>query len=482
MGIVGCKMQHLKKVLALVMAFAMAFTMMAGAAYTDQADIVATEAVDTLAALNVMTGNPDGSFAPNKTVTRAEMCRMIYTIRSGGNDDASSYAGMKTTFTDVADTAWYAGYVKYCQSVGIVSGRSDKIFDPNANVSGVEAALMCLRVMGYDPAKANIGGSTWSTTTIGLATENGLLDDVNCPITTGLPRQYAAQIMYNMIDAETVRWSTDSDSYNNYSDNGAKYETVGKKYMDLNKVVATMTDFSKTSGKDTYEARLDKATIDKDESDSEVVNFSKIAKDYSALKYNKVKVLFKKADEVYGIFATTDNTQEGGLLKNLKMDGNKAKLDGTKYDLAEDTTVYVNGDLLYEAKSSGFTTVTNAKVEDGKKVTAEIADWINTYGDDAAQKYQNNQFWQGTEVELLATDGSTNFAILKVETAAIGKVTAVGSDYINVTVKGGDKTITSKTKLENDDWNYSSDLKKDDYVSNHRSWQLRRRRRPRREG
>ena len=271
--------------------------------------------------------------------------------------------------------------------------------------------------------------------------------------------------MYNMIDAETVRWSTDSDSYNNYSDNGTKYETVGKKYMDLNKVVATMTDFSKTSGKDTYEARLDKATIDKDESDSEVVNFCKIAKDYSALKYKKVKVLFKKADEVYGIFATTDNTQKGGLLSGLKMDGNKAKLDGTKYDLAEDTTVYVNGDLLYEAKTSGFTTnASDAKVEDGKKVTAEIADWINTYGDDAAQKYENNQFWQGTEVELLATDGSTNFSILKVETAAIGKVTAVGSDYINVTVKGGDKTITTKTKLENDDWNYSSDLKKDDYV------------------
>ena len=55
------------------MAFAMAFTMMAGAAYTDQADITATEAVDTLAALNVITGNPDGSFAPNSTVTRAEM-------------------------------------------------------------------------------------------------------------------------------------------------------------------------------------------------------------------------------------------------------------------------------------------------------------------------------------------------------------------------------------------------------------------------
>ena len=81
---------HLKKVLALVLAFACAFTMFAGAAFTDQADIkdANTEAVDTLVALGVINGYTDGSFKPNGTVTRAEMAKMIYTIRSGGNYDA----------------------------------------------------------------------------------------------------------------------------------------------------------------------------------------------------------------------------------------------------------------------------------------------------------------------------------------------------------------------------------------------------------
>ncbi len=37
-------MKNLKKVLALVLAFACAFTMFAGAAFTDQADISQTEA------------------------------------------------------------------------------------------------------------------------------------------------------------------------------------------------------------------------------------------------------------------------------------------------------------------------------------------------------------------------------------------------------------------------------------------------------
>ena len=49
---------NLKKVLALVLAFACAFTMFAGAAFTDSADIkdANTEAVDTLVALGVING------------------------------------------------------------------------------------------------------------------------------------------------------------------------------------------------------------------------------------------------------------------------------------------------------------------------------------------------------------------------------------------------------------------------------------------
>ena len=421
-------MKNLKKVLALVMAFAMAFTMMAGAAYTDQADITATEAVDTLAALNIMTGDTDGSFRPNDTVTRAEMCRMIYSIRNQGKSDASAYAKMQTTFTDVGESAWFSGYVKYCQSVGIVSGRSKTIFDPNAKVTGVEAALMCLRVMGYDPAKAGIGGSSWSMTTIGLADENGLLDDVNCTLTTDLPRQYAAQIMFNMIDAPTVKWSTDSDSYSDVGSDNTPNETVGHKYLDLNKVVATLTSVKKTDGKDTYELTLDKDTINEDESDSKVTNFREVKTDYNNLKYKTVKVLFKKANEVYGVFATEDNTASTGVLADLKMDGEKVKLDGTKYDLAKDTSVYVDGE----------------KVTD--KATDTIKEWVTANA-------EGKLGGKGSTVELVANDGSSNIAILNVTTYTVKEVTYVGSDY-----------VTAGIKYEEDDYVISEGIKKNDFV------------------
>ena len=110
-------MKNLKKILALVLAFACAFTMFAGAAFTDQADIkVKDEVVDTLVELGVIEGFEDGSFQPNATVTRAQMAKMIYVLRTG-KSDASAYNDDKTSFTDIG-SHWARGYIKYCQSRG----------------------------------------------------------------------------------------------------------------------------------------------------------------------------------------------------------------------------------------------------------------------------------------------------------------------------------------------------------------------------
>ena len=78
-----------KKVLALVLAFACAFTMFAECAFTDEADIKATDAVNMLTALGVIEGDPDGSFQPDATVTRAEMAKMIFVVRNNTIDDSA---------------------------------------------------------------------------------------------------------------------------------------------------------------------------------------------------------------------------------------------------------------------------------------------------------------------------------------------------------------------------------------------------------
>ena len=438
-------MKNLKKILALVLAFACAFTMFAGAAFTDQADIkVDSDVVDTLVSLGVINGYTDGSFKPNDTVTRAEMAKMIYVLRTG-NSDASAYNDDYSTFADIKGH-WARGYVKYCQSLGIIAGQSATKFAPDQTVTAQEAAKMLLVTLGYDANKAGLVGINWASKTNALADENGLLDDVNTSFTGPCPRQYAAQLIYNAIDTPTVVWR--DDAYTNVTLLGDDNKTVGEKFMNLKKTTAVLEDVSKTSGKETFELTLDKSTVDEnkttDDKGKALYNFTDVKKDYSDLKYQMVTVLYKNNDKskVYGVYATKDNTQQTGILKDLKMDGVKVKLDGTKYDLAKTTTVYVNG----------------------YKINDDIKTFVAKYGDDSSTKYQDAAYMQPTEVKLLATDGSTDYSILNVKTFAVAQVTAVGSDYINVSFKKGDNTIASKSKLESDDWDWYDGIKKDDYV------------------
>ena len=433
-------MKNLKKVLALVLAFACAFTMFAGAAFTDQADIkVKSDVVDTLVSLGIVEGFEDGSFQPNGTVTRAQMAKMIYVLRTG-NSDASAYNDEKSSFTDI-NGHWARGYIKYCQSLGIIAGKSNTKFVPNEKVSAQEAAKMLLVTLGYNAQKAGLVGTGWASKTNALADEAGLLEDVNTSFTAACPRQYAAQLIYNAIDAKTVVLR--DGEYTDETAMGVANKTIGEKYMGLKKTVGTLSSFSKTSGKDTYEMSL----TDINENDSSTkyeTSFTKVEKDYASLKYKTVKVLYKAKDDVYGVFATDDNTSTTGVLADLKMDSDKkVKLDGTKYDLASTTTVYVDGVKV---------------TTDGEKT---IKDWVTKYGDGGSNKFAK-PYLKGTKVELLATDGSSDYSILNVTTYEIGKVSYVGSDYINVTTKGG--VATQSVKRSDDDFNYPSDIKKDDYV------------------
>ena len=225
--------------------------MFAGAAFTDSADIkVDADVVDTLVSLGIVEGFEDGSFQPNGTVTRAQMAKMIYVLRTG-KSDASAYNNDKTSFTDI-NGHWAAGYIKYCQSLGIIAGKSSTIFAPNASVTAQEAAKMLLVTLGYNAEKAGLTGPSWASRTNALADENGLLKDVNTAFTAACPRQYAAQLIYNTIFANTVVLRDGEYTNLSFTGNG-KNDTVGEKYMNLKKVDGgIMEKCAAVDGKDYY--------------------------------------------------------------------------------------------------------------------------------------------------------------------------------------------------------------------------------------
>ena len=428
--------------------------MFSGAAFTDQADIkVKSDVVDTLVSLGVIEGFEDGSFQPNGTVTRAQMAKMIYVLRTG-NSDASAYNDDKTTFTDI-NGHWARGYIKYCQSLNIIAGKSSTIFAPNASVTAQEAAKMLLVTLGYDAQKAGLVGSGWVSKTNALADENGLLDDVNTSFTAACPRQYAAQLIYNAIDAKTVVWR--DDAYTNQTAAGTDNKTIGEKYMGLNTAEGVMSSFQKEDGKSTYTMDLEKITK-KNGTESaknkyfDDLTFTKIAKDFTSLKNQKVKVLYKGTDEVYGVFALAeDNTSIAAVLGQFDKDTDtRIKYNGNKYNVKDKATVKVDGKDVV-----------------ANKVNVSVATFVDN------GKTYNKGMAKAFNAKAISNDGSSKVNTLTVETFAVAKVSYVGKDYINLTdvfySKNDALTTTSgvkyaTAKLKSDDAIYPSDLAKDDYV------------------
>ena len=185
-------MRNLKKVLSLALALVMLLGMMmigAGAA-TTKADLSEAnqEAVAVLKATKVMT-----SKEYDRPVTRAEAAKMVLTIYSPVLAKGVKNTKDSAYFTSDVKNHWAAGYIDLCFSLGIISGRSKTVFDPNGTVKGYELAKMVLIAMGKE---GKYTGNTWTSNVTKAATEVGLGTNTkisNDPMT----RLEAAQLVFN---------------------------------------------------------------------------------------------------------------------------------------------------------------------------------------------------------------------------------------------------------------------------------------------
>ena len=430
--------ENLKKVLALVLAFACAFTMFAGAAFTDSADIKATEAVDMLTALGVIDGFEDGSFQPNGTVTRAQMAKMIYVARTG-NSNADSYASTPTTFTDITGH-WAAGYIKYCQANGIIAGKSATKFCPNDNVTGIEAAKMLLVTAGYKADKEGLVGAAWANKTLGLAEENSLLDDVNTSLAAALPRQYAAQIIYNALDMDTVKYEDGEVVKNETTKTEMKqvpnYAADGKTILSYSTVATTVTE-NETVGEKYLklvtdeDLILDSMSYDDNKDQYSFLGYTKIKGDYSSLMGQKVKVLHEKnkTDKVFGVYADPDSkvvaTAICDDLDTVSSSNEKIKVDGTEYKT------------------------------DGALSSVQVFDFNQSAVAGKLASYISNDNVAPYSIKLIDNNDNGKIDRAVVTPFTVNEVTYVGST--SLTLKG----IGS---VDKDDIILSDDVKKDDYV------------------
>lgn len=237
-------MRTLKKVLALSLVFAMAFTMMAGAAYKDQDKIDAslTDDIQLLTALGVFQGDENGNFNPTDNVRRSEAAKMIYVLKNNGVDDgAVAFQGV-SKYSDVPVGHWAEGYINYCTNLGYMSGWSEngvQKFNPNGNVTGVELMKMLLCMIGY---KADVQGytnnSAWQTNVLVDAATSGLSVEFTPSVYAATPRQWTARLMTNAINAPYVSYNRGELQFGSATDSNRSY---GQQYLGLETVEGILT-------------------------------------------------------------------------------------------------------------------------------------------------------------------------------------------------------------------------------------------------
>ncbi|MGI6751856.1 MAG: S-layer homology domain-containing protein [Anaerovoracaceae bacterium] len=441
-------------VLSLVLgSFSMAFGAGATSDYPDVKDTNAEGAVAVLSALGVINGYPDGTFKPEKTVTRAEMAKLI--VVALGMDNYVE--GMYPTFPD-AKGNWAQNFIAWCASYGIIEGFPDGTFKPNNTVTLQQAVTMVVRALGYQDQYLT---GTWPTSHISMAMSLDILDDI-VATTAGASRGDVAKMLYNALSCSLINY----DSAGNLAVTGdSMLKRLGayefEQVIDRDNVIDAAIDINDYLGayakfwaidadKDKETGITDYRTFDKDDNpvDTKYECIVAVEDQISTFLTGDYtpggKAKFEVGDKTYEF---KNNANGSGNIANWFYNGDVSGYDN------DDDVYYTEEDW---ASSDGDTFTVAAKVS-GNYITKiySVLEWEATeevqWDNDYAEELADDQSIEDCEFVLNDNDeiDTKTFALRGAESLDKIKnddvVTVYVSDFDEVTkVEVGTKTVDGK--------------------------------------
>lgn len=116
----------------------------AAASFPDvPADTVNYNAVEYLKQKSVISGYPDGTFLPEKTINRAEALKMVL-LATAANTESTAVI----SFPDVSVDDWFYDYVRKGFELKIIQGYPDGKFKAGNNINVAESLKMILLAFG----------------------------------------------------------------------------------------------------------------------------------------------------------------------------------------------------------------------------------------------------------------------------------------------------------------------------------------------
>lgn len=459
--------KNLKKVISSVAALTMVASSVAAFA-VDFPDVESTasyaQAVQELSALDVISGYEDGTFGPDKLVTRAEITKMIVdALAERSSAEASTES---TKFADVSADHWAKGYINQGVADGFIAGMSDTEFDPDANVTYVQAQKMLVSAIGYETYAQAQGG--WP---IGYKTYAASLDITKgisgIKDSTELTRAQVAQMIDNAMDTPLcviASWKTEWNGTKTPNletrdgKEGRAYETLFTEKHDAYKVYGRVTETSKTGLVDT-----DKVTFQVEKADNfddqEVKADSPVSEDMyigdskadNYLRTYSQALIQKNDDDEFTILSIAAAAANKSVtVASEDFDENKST-DEALYFFPAGTT---KGSTKYQLDTTNGVKIYINGVESSKSI-AELRDYLD--------KNETASVTLQKETETGSTSTSAKYNTIMVSSY----VTAIVDEVIDKTNETSvnfdtySSGIQAKMTVNKDDDNYTYSFKLD---------------------
>lgn len=459
--------KNLKKVISSVAALTMVASSVAAFA-VDFPDVESTasyaQAVQELSALDVISGYDDGTFGPDKLVTRAEITKMIVdALAERSSAEASTES---TKFADVSADHWAKGYINQGVANGFIAGMSDTEFDPDANVTYVQAQKMLVSAIGYETYAQAQGG--WPT---GYKTYAASLDITKgisgITDSTELTRAQVAQMIDNAMDAPLcviASWKTEWNGSKTPNlevrdgKEGRAYETLFTEKHDAYKVYGRVTETSKAGSVDT-----DKVTFQVEKADNfddeEVKADSPVSEDMyigdskadNYLRTYSQALIQKNDDDEFTILSIAAAAANKSVtVASEDFDENKST-DEALYFFPAGTT---KGSTKYQLDTTNGVTIYINGVESSKSI-AELRDYLDK-NETASVTLQKE-----TETGSTSTSAKYNTIMVSSYVTAIVDEVIDKTNETSVNFDTSSSGIQAKMTVNKDDDNYTYSFKLD---------------------
>jgi len=153
--------------------------------------------IGVLQMLGVINGYTDGTFKPDKVLTRAEFCKMaVYLL---GKQDEAALEKSFTIFPDVKSSYWACGFINISvKKLKLITGFPDGTFRPDVPITHSQAVTILTKALGYTDADV---GLNWPYSYINKAAAIGLTDGVSASSPdAAITRGTGATLFYNMLN------------------------------------------------------------------------------------------------------------------------------------------------------------------------------------------------------------------------------------------------------------------------------------------